>query len=353
MRKNLDPRDIEHALRTLPLSRAPERLWGDVQAELATPERSAVARLARRPLRSPWLAAAAIVLALVGGAVAGMFSTYGAPSSLTVRPLAGAPTIGDSAVTGSGDLAVGDWLATDSHSRAELRVGRIGTAEVGPDSRVRLDRGGLLDHRLTLARGTLRAAISAPPRLFFVQTPSALATDLGCAYTLEVDSTGASHIHVTLGWVELDGGGARSIIPAGFSAEVPTGERPGTPYPDALSDNGRAALRRLDAGMGDDSDLVIVMSALPGPDALVTRRKEGAVTLWHLLSRVNYGARARVYERLAELSPPPPEVTREGIMRLDRPMLERWRADLSPMWSDEAQTWVSRLGRRVWEWAVR
>ena len=57
---------------------------------------------------------------------------------------------------------------------------------------------------------------------------------------------------------------------------------------------------------------------------LVDARKDDALTLWHLLSRVNDAERPGVYDRLASLAPPPAGVTREGILRLDRAMLDAW-----------------------------
>jgi len=37
----------------------------------------------------------------------------------------------------------------------------------------------------------------------------------------------------------------------------------------------------------------------------------------------------RVYEKMTLLSPPPEGVTREGILRLDQDMLNRWRDTLN------------------------
>jgi hypothetical protein len=267
--------------------------------------------------------------------------------------MAGAPSIGGQPLTGAGNLAAGEWLVTDSVSRARLAVGKLGTADVGPRSRVRLDRGGLTAHRLTVERGSLDAVIEAPPRLFFVRTPAALATDLGCAYALEVDSTGATTIHVTAGWVELREGNVASLVPAGHVAHVRPGEPPGTPYPQELAPEARAALHRLDAGTDGAEDLDLVLAAQYTPSHDITLRRRSAITLWHLLQRLPADPRRRVFERLATLSPPPAGVTREGILALDRRMLERWRADLSPMWSEEAQPWPHRVARRLWNLAIR
>ena len=54
-------------------------------------------------------------------------------------------------------------------------------------------------------------------------------------------------------------------------------------------------------------------------------RPRDEITLWYLLSRVNESGRGRVYDCMARLLPPPSGVTREGVIKLDRNMLEQWR----------------------------
>lgn len=351
MSRTPEPQELEDLLRRMPVTPAPESLWADIRKDLRAPAPRPLP-FTRRAIRSPWLMAAAVALAVVGGATLGLMYQYRAPSRWAVQSLSGSPAVAGQRLAGVGRLAAGEWLVTDSSSAAELRVGRIGTAEVGPGSRVRLERGGWLAHRLTVERGSLEASITAPPRLFFVQTPAALATDLGCAYRLDVDSTGTSRLHVTAGWVELRQGDVVSLVPAGLVAEVEVGGRPGTPYPPSFPDDARAALRRLDAGRGNAADLDLVLSALPAPSDYVIFRRESAITLWHLLQRVPTDLRQAVYLRLAELSPPPETLTPDGLMALDRRMLDRWRRDLNPMWSEEATTWPARIARRLWEWLL-
>ncbi len=351
----LEPGDLERLLRRLPVTVAPEseKLWDAIQSELRAPApRSRVSPL-RRPIRSPWLVAAAVALAVVGGAASGVIRFYGAPSQWAVRPLAGTPTVDGAPLTGPGDLAAGEWLVTDSASRARLVVGRIGTAEIGPGSRVRVAREGFTRHWLVMERGSVLAAINAPPRLFFLETPSAVATDLGCAYTVEVDSTGSSRLRVFAGWVELKHGDAVSLVPAGLVAEVQAGGRPGTPYPRDFSAAARGALHRLDAGVGSGRDLDTVLAAMHSPGDNAAFRQRSSLSLWYLLQRVDRDSRDRVYNRLVASAPLPNRVTKEGILALNHRMLERWRRDLHPMWSEEAQPWWTRFGRRLWEWTIR
>src|SRR5206468_9144106 len=127
------------------------------------------------------LAAAAAVLLSVAGL---WLATRRSAPGWEVVSLEGSPRLGSSPLGRAGTLPVGGWIETDAASRAEIKVGAIGEAEIEPNTRVRLVQAGVTEHRLALARGTLHARIWAPPRLFFVETPSATAVDLGCAYTL-------------------------------------------------------------------------------------------------------------------------------------------------------------------------
>jgi FecR protein/Putative zinc-finger len=240
-----------------------------------------------------------------------------------VARMAGTPTIGATQLEGSGRLAVGEWLETDSSSRAKINVADIGQVDIGPNSRVRLVGTRSTEHRLALERGRLHAFINAPPRLFIVETPSATAIDLGCSYTLEVDDAGRSVLHVTSGWVALERKGRESIVPAGAICVTQPGKGPGTPYFDDASVRFRDALTRLDFQNGGAKALSVV---------LAESREYDTLTLWHLLSRVSGAERNRVYERMASLITPPQGVTREGVLRLDKGMLDLWKKELEWAW---------------------
>src|SRR5262249_19382689 len=102
---------------------------------------------------------------------------------------------------GRSTLTVGNWLETGARARATVDVANIGQLTIEPNTRLRLLTTRAGDHRLALARGTLHARIWAPPNQFFVETPSTLAVDLGCAYTLTMDDEGAGLVNVLVGWV--------------------------------------------------------------------------------------------------------------------------------------------------------
>ena len=234
-------------------------------------------------------------------------------------------------------LPVGSWLDT-TKGEATLAVADIGTVTVEPGARVRLLSTRSGHHRMELARGTMHATIWAPPNQFFVETPSTLAVDLGCAYTLTVDEDGGGLVTVLVGWVGFTTGDRESFIPAGFIAVTRPGVGPGTPYSERTSEAYRQALALIDFSPGDAGFAQALSRVLDESE------ERDEVTLWHLLSRVPAaGGRDRVFDRLAAFVPPPTGVTRDGIRAGDRRMLDAWWDALglgsTSLWRTWSQQW--------------
>jgi hypothetical protein len=215
-----------------------------------------------------------------------------------------------------------EWIETDAHSRTTLKVGDIGSVEVEPNTRLRVIADRANEHRLALARGEIRAKISAPPKLFFVDTASGTAIDLGCEYTLSDDDLGRGMLSVTRGWVSFQWKGLESLVPAGASCRTRPRLGPGIPYFDDAPEGLKQAL--------DDFDLHHNGTALEG--VLKQSRVRDTLTLWHLLQRVDVVDRGRVYERIATLTPIPAGVSRERALRLDPQTLTLWKDELAWKW---------------------
>jgi hypothetical protein len=235
-------------------------------------------------------------------------------------------------------LLVGQALQTDHASRASLRSENVGQIDVEANTRLRLLTVGAGLQRIALDRGTIHARIWAPPGQFVVDTPSALTVDLGCIYTLHVDDSGAGLVRTSMGWVGFTMNGHESLIPAGAACATRPKIGPGTPYFEDASRKLQMALARLDF-----EDRTSEQRAADVTMILGESRKRDALTLWHLLARVDAAARSRVYDRLQKIAPPPADVTREGILRLDQPMLDRWWNELG---FDNIATW--RHWERAW-----
>jgi len=287
------------------------------------------------PVRKQWvlsslplLAAAAVILLALG---VSFFSFHrpGVPDSQVAwdcSALAGNPQIGSKTILQGNSvtkLRVGQTITTNSDSRASIWQDDLGEIQVDPNSRVRLVQSAADRKRINLELGTIHAAIWAPPTQFVVETPSATAVDLGCAYTLHVNPDGSGTLRTTLGWVGFHLNGRDSFIPAGAMCLTRPGTGPDTPYFEDATQQFREALQNFDTS-GPSSDTHTQQLAI----VLAQARPKDALTLWHLLSRTDGAERALVYDRLAVLVPPPNGVTRDGMLSLNRAMLDRYWDEL-------------------------
>jgi hypothetical protein len=282
-------------------------------------------------IQMPWLprlaAVAAVLLALGAAAFFSLRPTRlpDAGPGWDVASLEGAPQIGTHTISGNlaaNKLHVGQTLTTNSTSRASLSDNDLGEIKIDPNSRIRLLQTDDNHKRIQLDVGTIHARIWAPAGQFVVDTPSAVAVDLGCVYTLEVAPDGSGTIRTSLGWVGFHLNGRDSFIPAGAMCSTRPNVGPSTPYFEDANESFREALQLFD---------LTEQSTDAGSKQLNTvlsqARPRDGLTLWHLLSRTTGPERAQVYARFTALVPPPPGVTREGILALDPPMLDLyWNA---------------------------
>lgn len=286
------------------------------------------------------VAAASVWLSLYPPARGGAWQVSG----LTGTPRIGAQSLADA----KGQLPVGEWLETDADARARIRVAHIGRVEIEPNTRVGLISTGSGNYRMRLERGGLQAYISSTPGQFFVETPSTLAIDLGCAYTLHVANDGESVLRVTSGWVALqppaDGSAparaARtraSFVKMGTMCAARRGIGPGTPHAVDATPALQAALRAI------DFDRDATPAALDRVLSDATRPAD-ATTLWHLLARdvfTDDATRDRLFDRLAALAPPPQGVTREAV----RDSLRTGTPEPLDQWWSGAKLGLPRYGR--------
>jgi hypothetical protein len=276
------------ALRHLPVEKAPDAIWASIERIL---DQKPTPGCSRFP-RWGWALAAVVLAALTGIVYWEVAHQEG-------------------------------WIETDARTRRTIDVGEIGSVEVEPGTRVRIVADRPNEHRLDLAHGEIRAKISAPPKLFFVDTASGTAVDLGCEYTLSDDDLGRGVLTVTRGWVAFQWRGLESLVPAGASCRTHPRIGPGIPYFDDAPERFKQAVDNfvLDKNRRDALSMI-----------LAEARVRDTLTLWHLLQRVEAGDRERVYDRMAALSPLPAGVSRQLALALDPGALKLWKDDLAWKW---------------------
>jgi anti-sigma factor RsiW len=312
------------AMGQLPLVEAPAELRAAVEAAFE-PSRPRGVPGAPRWRRALIGAIAAMIL--IAAAYWRLAPRWG-PRWEIIR-LAGSPVVGAKPLREAAEVGAGEWIETGPGSRARVEVGGIGSVEVEQNTRLRVTALRPAEHRLALARGEIRASISAPPRLFFVDTAAGTAVDLGCEYSLATREDGSGLVHVTRGWVSFEWQGIESLVPAGASCRTRPHAGPGIPYFDDASE----ALKRASDDFGPPTKADSNSKADNPLDVILREaRVRDTLTLWHLLSRVDAPDRERVYDRIAALTPVPAGVSRERALRLDPETLNRWKDALAWTW---------------------
>jgi len=233
-------------------------------------------------------------------------------------------------------LAKGQRLETDARSSALLEMGAVGEVSVEPETSLSVLSVKPKEQRLDLKRGTIHALIWAPPGNFYVNTPSSQTVDLGCAYTLKVDDAGVGLVRVSTGWVAFENHGRESFIPENAACVTRPGKGPGIPYYEDAPSALRDALARFDE-RDDPAAVDIILSVA---------RPRDAITLWHLLRRVDANRRGPVYDRLAGMIAVPKDVTREGAMAGDAKTIDSLWDALDLGTTGWWRMWKSRMPRR-------
>jgi len=262
--------------------------------------RAGLIRGPHAPPRLRWAVAAAAVV--VAGATLQLRTPPPPATAWQVDSVHGQASLGSRQAAVSMSLRAGQVVRTGGNTEMTLRADELGTMLIGPDSELR----AATNRQVLLQRGVLHAYIWAPPRQFVVDTPSARAVDLGCEYTINVDSSGDGLLRVTLGWVAFQFGGQEAFIPAGASCVTRKRQGPGIPFYEDAPEPLRRSLAALE--QGDTTALAGILAAA---------RPDDGLTLWHLLTRAPERDRGRVFDRFAELVALPKEVRREDVLRRD------------------------------------
>ncbi|MBK9030741.1 MAG: FecR domain-containing protein [Myxococcales bacterium] len=257
--------------------------------------------LPERRRRRPWLAIGAVVVAAAAIAIAA-WATRGGGGAAGCGPagpgfaftVTGAPARCGGVATRGGVLPVGVALETPAGATAEVTVADIGALTLAGGSQLTLAATGAEQHRLRLARGRLAARVTAPPRLFVVDTPAATAVDLGCAYELVVLPDGRTRLTVTSGVVELGAHDHLAHVTVGHTVTTVAGRGPGTPVAVTAAPALVELVERYDAG-----------DAAALPALLVAAGPGDTLTVWNLLANAPAAERGSILARLDDLFPRP------------------------------------------------
>lgn len=266
----------------------------------------------------PYAVAASLVVVLAAATLAIRFY-WPSGEPWDIEAVSGLATINGKPVSRHDRFGPGDTLITGQNAHVIVRVARVGELEVAPGTELELVATNRRRHRITLRRGSVDARVWAPPFTFGVETPAGLASDIGCAFNIRYqDESESGLLKVTSGWVDFDGDVRSSLVPQGAMAELSRTLGPGTPYWTDAPPEFVEALREFDTTASTPAMMRV----------LATARPRDAMTVLHLLERAKREHRAPLFDKLAELAPPPSGVTRERVIERDLQMIEAWRRHL-------------------------
>jgi ferric-dicitrate binding protein FerR (iron transport regulator) len=302
-------RSITELLGAAPALRSRDN-WQEIDRQLSTPARST--GLLRTAV------AGALLVAIASFIVSRPPSP--APASrpgLDILDARGSVLLANQPYRAGTQLQSGQSLCTGDEGTTRLAIGSIGEVELKPNTVATLVSTGPEQHRLRLTRGEISAHVSAPPRLFVIETPAAEAVDLGCAYTLRVDDAGDTILTVTTGWVSLERDGTESMVPAGWSCKTVQGQGIGTPRCGTAPPAFRQALDEFDR----------TRACMSLERALGAARKADSLSLWHLLPRTT-SHRSQVLAQIKKLVGLPSDCTQDSILKLDPVAMESLRQSI-------------------------
>jgi hypothetical protein len=277
-----------------------EALLGRYRSAAPMPDFRRVAVMRRRPRWSLAVAAALIVVAVLG-----TLRFY------TPRNRWRATESSGIAVVPHLLLRAGDVVRTERGS-VRLESPSVGTLDLGANTTVRLIENRHNRHRLALAAGTIHAKTTSQPGVFVIDTPRARAIDMGCEYTLTIaPGGGGGELRVISGWVDLTHGYEQSLVPQGASAVItPEGEL-SVPIFDDAPPAFRTAVRNFER-MHDMATIVALA------------RTRDTLTLLNLFRIATPDERMLLYDRLNQLVPAPPSITRESVRYWSPSSTELW-----------------------------
>jgi ferric-dicitrate binding protein FerR (iron transport regulator) len=272
-----------------------EALLGRYRSVAPMPDFKRVAVIRRRPMWPFAIAAALIVCAILG---AGRF--YTPANRWRATESSGVADVPHSI------LRTGDIVRTERGS-VRLQSPAVGTIDLGANTTVRLIENRSRRHRLALASGTIHAKTTSQPGVFVIDTPKARAIDLGCEYTLTIAPSGGGELHVIAGWVDLTHGYEQSLVPQGASASIESDGSLAVPVFDDAVPAFRAAIRNHDV-----------------PTIVANARTRDAFALLNLFRLATPDERMLLYDRLNQLVPAPPSITRDSVRYWTPSSTELW-----------------------------
>ncbi|MDQ7816318.1 MAG: zf-HC2 domain-containing protein [Melioribacteraceae bacterium] len=209
----------------------------------------------------------------------------------------------------------GENLAIDEFSKVVINIPKTGRLEVEPNSFLILLKAKDKSNRIKLLRGAIQVINTSLMPYLTIELNDAVIHDRGGTFNLLIDDNSNAKVYVEYGYLEIEQKGRTYFLDEGYICELRTSMHPGTPYRADASEILKSEVAKFDYENGGDTSIGKIIS---------NARESDLLTLLALIPRSAESYRSILFNKITAYYPPPPGVTQEGIIKLDRDMLERW-----------------------------
>lgn len=209
----------------------------------------------------------------------------------------------------------GTSLYVQQYSKVVVSIPNSGRMEVNESSLLILEKAKDDENTIVMKRGKIQIENTETQPDLAVEINKYSIHDRGGAVTITVDDAENIFISVELGFVEIKVEGRTLFVDEGYYCELLTGNSAATPYRLDAPDTLKQQIQLIDYQNGGDAVIQKVMELARDSDIL---------TLLALIPKASGTYRAALYDRISKTYPPPGTITKDGIINLDKDMLEDW-----------------------------
>jgi len=215
----------------------------------------------------------------------------------------------------SGKISQGESLTTDSKSRIFVHIPLIGKLQIDTNTTIVLEKAKDGDNRVALKRGSFKIINSALMPDFTIVLNNSFIIDRGGVFSISADESDNIKVIVEFGFVEIGYKNESYYASEGYVCEIKNNFGPGIPYRLNASDTLKSEIEKFNYENGGTNSIQKIISAA---------HKEDILTLLSLIPNTEQLQRQILFQVIANYFPPPPGVTRMGIIKADAEMINKW-----------------------------
>lgn len=214
----------------------------------------------------------------------------------------------------SANVDTDDILTTSAHSTARVNIPEEASIMLEPSTSMQI-----LDTKKTLNKISLLSgeivfnAVSNKPH-FELESNGIIIKAEQAQFSAKIDSNGYLDVLGIRNYVEIITPFDRLLLSDEYRCKI-SGNIIGIPYHKDATDNFKHQLKNIQANINDVVELTSLMYNASYKDAH---------TLLRLIEKVSKKNRDMIYQKLNNLFPPTPRVTKQGIIDGNKEMLDEW-----------------------------